>query len=257
MGWYPDPADPTQDRYWDGGTWTHNVRPRPEQPHHARQHRTLGQHRPVGAASSQQGSGSNQSEGVHNYQAGDSIPRYAPNVPQPIVKTTSAGKPLASVGQRAVGWFMDYLVVRLLTFLVSQPFADDITRGTQDLMDALIRAVQTGDVAPGVFANFPWQSYLTVIGLSLLATLLYFMIMYRFASASLGQLMMGLRIVTESGDGTQLSWSTAIVRSLTRSVFAQIGILNIIDMMWPLWDDKVQTLHDKVARTQVITTRAN
>lgn len=26
-GWYPDPADPKQERYWAGESWTHNVRP--------------------------------------------------------------------------------------------------------------------------------------------------------------------------------------------------------------------------------------
>jgi hypothetical protein len=26
-GWYPDPENPTQERYWDGATWTQNVAP--------------------------------------------------------------------------------------------------------------------------------------------------------------------------------------------------------------------------------------
>ena len=26
MDWYPDPADPTRERYWDGQQWTHNTR---------------------------------------------------------------------------------------------------------------------------------------------------------------------------------------------------------------------------------------
>ena len=29
-------------------------------------------------------------------------------------------------------------------------------------------------------------------------------------------------------------------------------ILGLIDGLWPLWDDKRQTLHDKVAQTQVV-----
>ncbi|MDN5564163.1 MAG: DUF2510 domain-containing protein, partial [Luteococcus sp.] len=27
MDWYPDPADATRERYWDGERWTHNTRP--------------------------------------------------------------------------------------------------------------------------------------------------------------------------------------------------------------------------------------
>lgn len=249
MGWYPDPADPAQDRYWDGGTWTHNVRPRPDEPQHARHHRAPGEHHGRALAAQPH-------EGPREYQAGDSIPRYAPNVPQPIVRTTSSGQPLASVGQRALGWFLDYLLVRLLILVTTQPFAADITRGTQELIDALIRSLQTGEVRPDILASFPWQSYFAVFGLSLLVTLLYFLITYRFGAASLGQRMMGLRIVTESGSGeAQLPWSAAIVRSLMRSIFSLVGLLNIIDLLWPLWDDKVQTLHDKVAKTQVIARR--
>lgn len=30
--WYPDPTDPTRQRYWDGEGWTHDTRPSGEQP---------------------------------------------------------------------------------------------------------------------------------------------------------------------------------------------------------------------------------
>lgn len=28
-GWHPDPSDAVQQRYWDGGTWTAEMRPYP------------------------------------------------------------------------------------------------------------------------------------------------------------------------------------------------------------------------------------
>ena len=30
------------------------------------------------------------------------------------------------------------------------------------------------------------------------------------------------------------------------------SVLTLIDYLWPLWDDKRQALHDKVAKTQVV-----
>jgi uncharacterized RDD family membrane protein YckC len=33
------------------------------------------------------------------------------------------------------------------------------------------------------------------------------------------------------------------------------GLYPLLDKLWPLWDEKRQALHDKVARTNVVRTR--
>jgi len=34
-----------------------------------------------------------------------------------------------------------------------------------------------------------------------------------------------------------------------------LGLLLLLDYLWPLWDDKNQALHDKLARTNVVLSR--
>ena len=44
---------------------------------------------------------------------------------------------------------------------------------------------------------------------------------------------------------------TAIKRRLIPLVGTFIGLLNLVDLLWPLWDGRRQALHDKVANTLV------
>jgi uncharacterized RDD family membrane protein YckC len=78
---------------------------------------------------------------------------------------------------------------------------------------------------------------------------------------TVGMMAVGIRVVR---DGTLdvVGYGRALGRSLTESVFRIIGTITIIlgivwllDMLFPLWDKKNQTLHDKIASTVVIRVR--
>jgi uncharacterized RDD family membrane protein YckC len=45
---------------------------------------------------------------------------------------------------------------------------------------------------------------------------------------------------------------TAFLRLLIRVLFQFIAVLSILDLLWPLWDERRQTLHDKVSNSYVI-----
>ena len=40
-----------------------------------------------------------------------------------------------------------------------------------------------------------------------------------------------------------------------RSSAASAGIYSLLNYLWPLWDDKKQAIHDKVAKTNVVRIR--
>lgn len=70
--------------------------------------------------------------------------------------------------------------------------------------------------------------------------------------------LMGLTIARESDEGP-VGLSTAAFRSgifqaasILSSFVALIGFAILIDLLWPLWDKRRQTLHDKFARTVVL-----
>lgn len=71
----------------------------------------------------------------------------------------------------------------------------------------------------------------------------------------------GVRVVR---DGTQevIGYGRAFLRSLMEQIFRLLllttlflGIVWLLDMLFPLWDRKRQTLHDKIAQTVVLRVR--
>ena len=52
------------------------------------------------------------------------------------------------------------------------------------------------------------------------------------------------------------SASTAIgIVGLIPFVGSLVGIYSLLDYLWPLWDDKKQAIHDKIAKTNVVRIR--
>lgn len=289
MGWYPDPADPSQERYWDGQTWTHNVRPKLDQPQFnagsARRfepgHQNYAQTPPYGGQhqrptqSTQQGptqsSGWEQpNQDVHQgaqpssaqpqqnisptYQPGSYVPQYRPDVPVVPSKSTADGVELGGFWIRVVGYVLDGIVLYFMSWIVSLPFADRINAGLQLYFQDLFRAIDTQGPIPSIFdydlvVPMLWGNLLGVV-----VSVVYFTLMYRFRGQSLGQMALGLRLVPV-GEGTRqgpLTWGKAIARAATRQVFALIPLLGLLDPLWAAWDSKGQTLHDKAAGTQVV-----
>jgi uncharacterized RDD family membrane protein YckC len=69
--------------------------------------------------------------------------------------------------------------------------------------------------------------------------------------ASIGQAQQKLRVVTPAGD--LVPKKTLILRLIIQTLFMFISPLAVVDILWPLWDEKRQTLHDKAVDTYVIS----
>jgi uncharacterized RDD family membrane protein YckC len=84
---------------------------------------------------------------------------------------------------------------------------------------------------------------------------------WRWKQATPGKLMVGLRIRRRETPGP-MPWPTMLARFLFVQALALgayvpwLGFLfliaGLLDYLWPLWDEKKQALHDKVARTNVV-----
>lgn len=71
---------------------------------------------------------------------------------------------------------------------------------------------------------------------------------------SIGQGVMKLKVV--DANGNLISTGTAAIRLLAAIGLGFVPIVgSALDLLWPLWDEKRQTLHDKAVNTFVINNR--
>lgn len=67
---------------------------------------------------------------------------------------------------------------------------------------------------------------------------------------SIGQGVMKLRVV--GADGNLVPLGTLALRLLITVAFGFIPLVPLLDILWPLWDERRQTLHDKAVNTYVV-----
>jgi uncharacterized RDD family membrane protein YckC len=69
--------------------------------------------------------------------------------------------------------------------------------------------------------------------------------------ASIGQGLMKLKVVDINGN--LLSMGTAAIRLLAQVALSFLPMVGpLLDLLWPLWDEKRQTLHDKAVGSFVL-----
>jgi uncharacterized RDD family membrane protein YckC len=74
---------------------------------------------------------------------------------------------------------------------------------------------------------------------------------------TLGKQVVGQRVVKEDGTPVDIGFAVLrefVVRFLLIGLVGGFvgGIPGLLDLLWPLWDDKNQTLHDKVVKSYVV-----
>jgi uncharacterized RDD family membrane protein YckC len=218
-GWYPDPSSPhPQLRYWDGQAWTEHV--------HAQQ----------------------------QYAAGPSTPD---------------GVPLSGWWRRVGAFLIDTVLISIVVSILTLPQQLAMQSRMNDLM-LRFESETDPEAMPdfGAFFGEYWQIMQPVLVWSGIATFLawalYSSLMLRWKGATLGKMAAGIAVRLRDQPG-QLPWSAIFAR-----VFVQFGVgltavvpvlyfvlswFPLLDSLWPLWDKKRQALHDKAARTNVVSVR--
>ncbi|HZU26575.1 MAG TPA: RDD family protein [Bryobacteraceae bacterium] len=148
----------------------------------------------------------------------------------------------ASWGSRVVGYLIDNLIVLAVAIPI-----------------ALVAGVLgTGAAAVGSLSRFGGNAF----GSSCCCVLLLFPIIqiafgiynriYLVAQRgySIGQGVAKIKVVDAFGN--LLPSSTLWLRLLVQVLLGFVPIVGILDLLWPLWDDRKQTLHDKAVSSYVI-----
>jgi uncharacterized RDD family membrane protein YckC len=214
-GWYPDPTGPQgQLRYFDGRRWTEHRAAMPSAP-----------------------------------------PHYAP--PQVATKTTPDGRPLASWGARLGAWFLDALFQGMLTAVVLLPLWISLFKGMLDNAQRWSDAHPLGGSPSDPFYMYQgqWGTFAWLIALSVVLQWLYVIGFWRWKQATPGKLILGLRIEFRDHSGP-LTWGAIFKRWLvqyaTALVYGAGAIFQLLDGLWPLWDERGQALHEKWPGTNVV-----
>lgn len=131
--------------------------------------------------------------------------------------------PYASYGQRVGAYLIDVLIIGaiLLLFFALGAASENAT--------------------PFVF-----------LGIFGLASVVYKPIMEGAKGQTLGKMALKIKVV-RAVDGGKIGYGEAFIRWLVGAIIGFVPFGSLVDLLWPLWDQYKQTLHDKVAKTIVVS----
>lgn len=248
-GWYEDPEDALQLRYFDGVVWTRHTTPLLS---------PTAETSTIGRAPDVQGV----EERARRAQAAHTPSWSAPPAWGGAPKDALAdGAVLAEWWRRLLARVIDWFVTSLLSGLLAIPFLGPVVAAFETYFaDAL--AGRTPDQGAFQAALTDAVLPLTLVGLSV--GLLYETSFLVWRAATPGKMVLGTVVRPTAGPGA-VSLVVALRRQAITVVSSLLGlhallgvlgtVLSVVDPAWLLWDPKRQALHDKVADTVVVLKR--
>jgi uncharacterized RDD family membrane protein YckC len=318
-GWYDDPQDQSQQRYWNGSAWTDDRRPRQGPPPYQGRFgepATAGQPQygqPVqhgqvyGGAQSGPAQYGDQTQQrgpapygqPHPGQAQYGQPQYGqpqygqpqygqpqygqPQYGQPHqgqqpygqgfqqqgygypgqrVHTTPDGQPLSGWWRRVFARIIDSILAGLIGLPLTGYFIYQYSQVLWDYFEDTMNAAAAGTGQTST--ALPTEVYKWMIPAALISMAVSFVYEFFFLTrkgATPGKMALGiavrLRDVPGNPPGSAVAkrYGVVILLSLLGSIpliGTLFAFLALINYLWPLWDDKKQALHDKVAGTNVV-----
>jgi uncharacterized RDD family membrane protein YckC len=275
-GWYDDPQDPSQLRYWDGVAWSgntspkvspqvaqstigmpHGVTPTSARPQGTQDSPTT----PGGYASPQQGQQDLGRQGGQWPPYGQDPGQYGQQGWTSNLATTPDGVPLSGWWRRVLARIIDSVVVALLALpLTFSPFLE-VLRFMRDFFNKAMAAAEAGTATP-VMDTSDIDGPLLQISLVLLAvSVVYEIAFLTRKGATPGKMAAGISVRLRERPGpppmvpvlkrTAVKEGVGILGSVPFLGFFA-SLFGLLDVLWPLWDPKKQAIHDKVGATNVV-----
>jgi uncharacterized RDD family membrane protein YckC len=144
----------------------------------------------------------------------------------------------------------------IFTFLLALPFTgwfyysyfDGVLNWSKDL------ATQSASGSAPVIAFPPWSIYqyaFVAVIIQLLVSGVYEVFFLSRTGATPGKKIVGISVRLRDRAGPP-PMNTVLVRTGCFLGMQLFSIVYYLDVLWPLWDDKKQALHDKAATTNVV-----
>ena len=255
-GWYDDPEDPDQLRYWDGILWSDRVMSKVK-PGLENSHIGAPQRQPTEPDPGQHPQDPYRSPGRQPY------PQQRAYVPLPV--------PMTPDGQRLSGWWrrvlaliIDNILVFVVAAAITYSSLSDWISAYQGWVDDVMTAMDNGSQTPAMpdaVLHFPWQTLLA----NLLLYAVYEILLVTYRGQTVGKMVTGIRVRRATGGGNPSLPESAlrfVVKqiSLFGGLISVIGsvtvIFTVVDYLAPLFDRLKRAIHDRAARTYVVRTAA-
>lgn len=262
-GWYDDPDDAEQLRYFDGIVWSERRVPKkaptrepaPQQPVDVQAARDAWAGHVPPSQHAQPGQTGYQHTGYQQTSAGSSGP----------VPVSADGRPYAGFGLRLASWLVDLMVVWALGGLLSSwAWWLWMTDYLDFAMDNLGNPQAVQDLEPEVLVGmFDWTWFAVAIAIMAFVAWLYSVLMLTRRGATLGKMATGTVVrVAGSHDVGPLPMPVAARRT---SVVVMLWLLTTVPViswfavpvlvlahLWAARDPRRQAAHDKAAGTEVV-----
>ncbi len=149
-----------------------------------------------------------------------------------------AAPPYAGYWARVGGWLIDWVILLVVGYIIEMVFS-------------------AGHIA---WVNVHNSSNNTTSHVSVAAPIVQVLIVILYGAffcgssrgQTIGMMAVGVRAV-DRDNGQPIGFARALGRgAFEYLMFIIVGIGWVLDMLWPAWDRRHQTLHDKVTRTIVV-----
>lgn len=286
-GWYDDPDDASQLRYFDGVVWSSHTTPRRsptiDESVIGRGSQAQGDggslqggwvHPSAGQQTGQQGQqgqygqqgqwpgGGMPPAGGYGAGGGPAYGGYGTAYAQ-RKDVLPDGAVLAEWWRRLLARILDSILTTVVALILSIPWLGPMFTAFTDFLTASIEAGESGSPMPdqSAYVTEMLAASLPITIISLVVGLLYETAFLVWRGATPGKMVLGT-VVRRVGSAGRLTLVDAIKRQLIGIGTAVLGlapvvgllgsVVSVLDPAWLLWDPKRQTLHDKVADTVVV-----
>jgi uncharacterized RDD family membrane protein YckC len=170
------------------------------------------------------------------------MPGESLSFPPPGSFVTPSGIPYAGWGIRLGGFLIDGVILYIVQVIIAAVLRHNNTLRVHFTMHPNNGNIRHGSIS---FLVFIIAAVLFVI---------YGMVMIGSRGQTVGMMAVGIKATRE--DGGVVSFGQAFARALVQVVMTYTVIVILLSDLWPLWDPKRQTLHDKAVKTVVIRSRS-
>ncbi len=281
-GWYEDPQDPSQLRYWDGVIWSSHVTPKVSP--------TVGQSNigmPYGvtpASARPEAPGSHGAQGPPASQRGYDDPSAKGQVPQggqwpaygqspgqlpapplgwaPQRATTPDGAVLSGWWKRVLARLIDSIIVWIVALPLTFAPMERAATTFADFFRQVVAAAEAGSSTLPTQPTAELAGPLLQVSLTVLALYLVYEIAFLTRTgATPGKRALGISVRLRDKPGPP-PLAAVLRRTAVKEAGNLVGsvpvvgllgsLFGLINVLWPLWDDKKQAIHDKAGATNVV-----